>query len=437
MGRSALRVCTHARRTVLAAGLAALVLVLAACSGSSATTHSTATAIPSATASAASSANWSLLPGAPKNALSIRFAPASASTSTGYLCALNGPAVSPLPATPTLYKTSNGGTSWQLVATPIIPLVADGGLAPAVLCTIFVDDHDAGDIFLQEAEFDTQGVGHAIARGLYRSRDGGVTWNSLATVDKTNGFGALLVLNNRLVGQVVPSVLGASACDGSVKPTAYSELYASDDGGTSWQPIGQSIEGQGYSPYAIAVAGSSLIAAASAVPAVNCSHTLPATTLWASGDGGVTWQKTETLAGSITDLSVTARATPTPETNCGAAVTSSLDASGNAQAAVLYWGGGSAQWRPLPALPGPAVSALAVTPSCTVLAQVSPLSGADLGIYVIHPDAPSPGWGRYAPGGSTDWQVTGTPTSTLWALGGQPSESGAQSFYQPEFLAVP
>ena len=57
------------------------------------------------------------------------------------------------------------------------------------------------DVFYEVIEDDTVTVLHTIARALYRSRDGGATWQQLAEVDGTDSFRqiSMLVLQRHLV----------------------------------------------------------------------------------------------------------------------------------------------------------------------------------------------------------------------------------------------
>src|SRR5262249_52218551 len=171
-------------------------------------------------------------------------------------------------------------------------------------------------------------------------------------------------------------------CDPTVKPAADSYLYASDDEGATWHQIGRDIEQQGSSPhdFDFIPLGSFLLAVADVVPTTACSQKPGTSTFWLSHNGGTTWQKVATQAGFVSQLSLTLRASGGDATYCGVAVVWYFDAANLSRQAVLYWGGGPAIWKQLPALPGLDPNDVeyfpsGVTPSCTVIAQVNPFSG--------------------------------------------------------------
>jgi hypothetical protein len=143
----------------------ALLLVLSACGNASPAAKSSATATTVRATHTATIAptptvvlgnkqvSWTVVSNIPAKARALNFAPSD--PRTAYLCADDGPAASPLPATSRLYISADGGQSWQLdAAAPSLTPVPDPSPLPA--CAIFVDAADARDVFLQLLELDLE-----------------------------------------------------------------------------------------------------------------------------------------------------------------------------------------------------------------------------------------------------------------------------------------
>ncbi len=154
--------------------------------------------------------------GAPQSVSSFAFA--ALAPRTGYTCAVTGSS-----SAPGVYRTSDGGQSWTPANTLLFSKITG--------CQLFIDQADAADVFALTSTPDDQGrpVGQ-----LYRSRDGGGTWTQLSTVHDPVYplvMDSVVVAGTRLIALV--SVAG----EGRVPDP----LFASDDGGSSWHTIGQSI----------------------------------------------------------------------------------------------------------------------------------------------------------------------------------------------------
>jgi hypothetical protein len=344
---------------------------------------------------------------------------------------------------PKLYKTTDGGQSWHEV-TGLPPMSSapssTTSVPPLLYCTTFIDATDTTDIFLQQIVFNPSGAGFAIARALYRSRDGGATWGPpLATLDQTNGFGLLAVVGSRLVATALPSVYGARGCsDTDPLPPAQPStvVYASDDGGQTWQPVGQSIESQHLSVEGMALTGTTIFARATTLFPGGCATTgntfQPKTSLWRSSDDGRSWQQVATFSTVLNSLSFTPRADGTGYYGVG--LLASPNASpASASVTVLFSSDGGTTWAPLPGLDPSRTTitdpsdvqwnTIAITPSGAVVGQVAqyPIPGGPSGIVAIRPSDPQPAWTLYAPDASTAaGTVSGITTiasgSTLWAL---------------------
>ncbi len=357
-----------------------------------------------ATATPIKLANWQAAT-TPHATRSLQFA--LSNPSIAYLCATDG-ATSEMGPLPRIYKSVDGAQTWSLLASaPTLQPIADQ-VPTLAECAVFVDGHNPQDVFFQQTQFEPVGAGFAIARALYRSQDGGATWSQLTELDKTNGFAALAVFGSRLVAQPILSVYGASQCGPNPgMPRPSSLIDASDDGGQSWQPIGQSIVAAGYTPRAMAVAGVALFAIADKIPSGSCQSP-DSSALWRSNDGGATWTPTALTESGIQSVSFTARADGAGY--YGLALAPSLD---GASMRAIFSSDTGATWTPLPQLP--ASSTPTPTFSGAVTASGDTLIAVDDGgtVYRCHASATTPRWTPFAKGMSGQWQSIGT---TVWAL---------------------
>ncbi|HEX9036934.1 MAG TPA: sialidase family protein [Ktedonobacterales bacterium] len=406
---------TRVRLTLSAMALPALLaLALAGCAGGDQGQHATSTATSAPGSSTNALASWT--PATPPAAtFALQFAPSE--PQTAYLCAIDGPAATPLDHTARLYKSVDGAKTWGLIrGTPVLRPVASQARTPA-MCAVFIDAHDARDVFFQQTQLEPEGAGFAIARALYRSRDGGATWATLAVPDHTDGFQSLAVYGARLVARHKPSVLGATTCESSPGPKPTSLVDASDDGGQTWQLIGQNLMAQGYLVTDMATAGAALFVIAYQVPASACQQATH-WTAFRSDDAGATWKSTTISESALASLSFTPRLDGSGYYGVALAP---LDGSGSAQ--VDYSTDSGVTWQTEPLLDvssGGSDPAIAVASSGEIYAQAS---GANM-VYRLAPGASSPAWAPYAaavnPGQSEAsgvWMVEPlSPNERLWSL---------------------
>lgn len=363
--------------------------------------------------------------------MALRFAPSH--PAIAYLCADNGPAKTFLAETPRLYKSVNGAGAWSLLASaPVLQPVADQATTVAG-CSVFVDAQDSQDVFLQETQLEVVGATHAIVRALFRSRDGGATWSTLATLDRTDGFTDIAVAGSRLVARARPSVMGAAGCNPSgPAPAATSQLYASDDGGQTWQNIGQSIEAAGYSPRDMTTAGSTVFAIADQVPSATCQIS-GGSTLWRSTDGGATWATTSLSEPSISTVSFTANAD-------GSGYYGIATATASAQGATLtlFSQDSGVSWALLPTLRTSASGTfinVVMTPAGEAVAQAD----GDTKVFVCRPASAAPQWTPFAQGtlnAEAAWQAEpAAQGARLWRL--SYSYNGVKASGALAYLSLP
>lgn len=388
-------------------------LALTACAGGGASSGETSTTSRHATATATPQplAAWKAAK-APSAAMALQFAPSN--PATAYLCADNGPAMVSLAQTPRLYRSADGATTWSLLANaPVLQPVVDQATSVAG-CSVFVDAQDAQDVFFQETQLELMGATHAIVRALYRSRDGGATWSTLATLDRTDGFTDIAVAGSRLIARAKPSVMGASGCNPSgPAPTATTLLYASSDGGATWQSIGQSIESAGYSVQDMATAGTTLFALTTQVPSAACQPS-PGAALWRSTDGGATWATTA-LSEPIQTVNFTAKADRSGYYGIATATTSAQDAT-----LTLFSQDSGGSWALMPTLQ-PSASQTFINAVMTPAGEAVAQADGSADVFVCRPASAAPQWAPLAQGGlgaEAAWQVVPTAQGTrLWSLG--------------------
>jgi hypothetical protein len=222
------------------------------------------------------------------------------------------------------------------------------------------------------------------------------------------------VLGSRLVATAFPNVYGARPCSDAPPEQPSTVLYASDDGGQIWQPIGQSIENQQLAIGGMTLMGTTVVALAYTLSPGGCAPNFhPATSLWGSSDGGQSWQQIASLAPRLAMLSFTPRADATGYDGVA------LGVDPPAPVPVLFSADGGATWSPLPGLDPARTTitdpanehwtSLAVTPTGAVVAQVFPsTTGGPSGIFTIRPSDPQPAWTLYAPVAGPITVVDGT-----------------------------
>src|SRR5205823_6800658 len=126
-----------------------------------------------------------------------------------------------------IYKSTDAGRTWRQLG------LRDGQQIPAVI----VDPHDANRVFVAV-------LGHPYGanaeRGVFRSQDGGATWEKVLYTDENTG--AMDVAFDPANPQTVFAVLWAARqapweIGSSWTLSANNGLYKSVDGGTTWRRI--------------------------------------------------------------------------------------------------------------------------------------------------------------------------------------------------------
>ncbi len=171
-----------------------------------------------------------------------------------------------------LYRTTDGGDDWEFL-----------GLAKTErIARILIDPRDSSVLFVAA-------LGHLWdanpERGVYRSKDGGKTWEKVLYVDENTGCSDLIMIPGH------PEVLFAGMWDFRRQPWSFrsggpgSGLYRSDDGGDTWKKvIDKTLPNDSLGRIALSVSP--------VMP--NRIYALiesPETALYRSDDMGATWER--------------------------------------------------------------------------------------------------------------------------------------------------
>lgn len=359
---------------------------------------------------------------------SVVFSPSA--PATGYACAVStttpqaarshsAQPVLPHSSLPTLFKTLDGGATWSAVGIPF---------SQGVTCQLTIDAVDANDV---AAVVGSDQSGSTSTLSVYRTTNGGTFWNPL-TLPSAQGYTmslmTLVVTHTRLV-----AFMGLQG-EGRL-PTP---LYASDDGGQSWQAIGQSVMSQNLLLDQLWTMGSSLILATDPGCQGPCGTSLPlsgqgsvrlarslaggppqTTTLFRSDDNGATWSKMASPGGLLQSLQFIRAANSSGYV--GVALFSLAGANGYTP--TLYYSADSgATWNALPSFQGVENGyvdpgsldqhGIAVAPDGSVVAGALHLTsngGTDAGAFRIHPSSASPEWQPLVSLYAIDsWQIVAT-----------------------------
>jgi photosystem II stability/assembly factor-like uncharacterized protein len=175
-----------------------------------------------------------------------------------------------------IYKSTDAGATWRHVG------LADGLQIPAIV----VDPRDPNRVF---AAVLGSPYGPGVERGLYRSLDGGDTWQKVLGRDENTG--AVDVTFDPTNSQTVFAVLWAARqapweIGSSWTLPAANGLYRSTDGGTTWRQVGAGLPGaaEGLGRIGLATSASAPARLYAVVGATKGGG------LYRSDDGGETWR---------------------------------------------------------------------------------------------------------------------------------------------------
>ena len=171
-----------------------------------------------------------------------------------------------------VYKSEDAGASWKHIGLDFSRHIANVEIHPTNPDLIY--------IAVQGAQY-----GPSNERGVYRSKDGGTTWEKVLYVSDTSGAASLSMDKNN------PRILYAAMWDHERSPLQMksggekSGLYKSTDGGDNWTLLEEGL------PSVFGKAGISVSRANSNLVFANIEADGEAAGVYRSDDGGKTWKQ--------------------------------------------------------------------------------------------------------------------------------------------------
>ena len=172
-----------------------------------------------------------------------------------------------------MYKSTDGGNSWKHIGLDQTRQIG----------RVIVDPKNPNVVFVAA-------MGHVYGanpeRGVYRSRDGGATWQRVLFKDEN--LGAIDLAFDSQNSQIVYATLwNTRRPPWSIYPPSYgpgSGIYKSTDGGTNWQPLTNGLPTEGVGHIGLAVARTNHQRVYAIVDAKDGG-------LYVSNDAGNSWTK--------------------------------------------------------------------------------------------------------------------------------------------------
>ncbi|WKZ35615.1 MAG: hypothetical protein QY332_18550 [Anaerolineales bacterium] len=171
----------------------------------------------------------------------------------------------------TLYRTSDGGITWEAFATPF----SDGDME-------FVDTNNGWMMA-------GLGVGAgSMAVSIFQTNDGGETWDQVYTNDPNlKGAGETLPLGG-LKGMLVPLNMQTAWVGGVIYSSGSVYLFRTDDAGETWFKISLALPGEAQASE-LSIEELVFVSPTQGFLAIRMSSVKMQTIFYATNDGGDTW----------------------------------------------------------------------------------------------------------------------------------------------------
>ena len=176
-----------------------------------------------------------------------------------------------------MYKSTDAGKTWTHIGLDNTRQIG----------RVIVDPKNPNIVFVAA-------LGHVYGanpdRGVYRSRDGGATWEKV--LFKNDNVGAIDLASDPQNSQIIYATLwNTRRPPWSIYPPSYgpgSGIFKSIDGGNSWRPLANGVPTEGLGHIGLAVAPTNR----NRVYAIIDSKDAKAGGLYRSDDAGATWNRT-------------------------------------------------------------------------------------------------------------------------------------------------
>jgi photosystem II stability/assembly factor-like uncharacterized protein len=175
-----------------------------------------------------------------------------------------------------IHKTTDGGTTWQAIFDePLFNSIGDITISP----------HDANTIYVGTGDVNISSF-FSVGDGVYRSTDAGATWQNI-------GLNNVGIISKVIIDPSNANRIFVGAMGNPLVRDEHRGLYRSDDGGATWQKVLYIDDDAGIIDLVIDHNQPNILYAASWNRIRNLQETITHeqdSRIWKTSDGGNTWQ---------------------------------------------------------------------------------------------------------------------------------------------------